>query len=118
MIKTNKKYNVGVDVALDVISGKWKPDILCLIGIGVNRNGALLKSIPNLSQKVLTEQLKQLVADNILERVVFSETPLHVEYQFTEYGESLKAILLSLCHWGEVHAQKTDGYELEKIIAD
>ena len=118
MEKNNKKYNVGVDVALDVISGKWKPDILCLIGTGINRNGSLLKAIPNLSQKVLTEQLKQLVADNILKRVVFSETPLHVEYQFTEYGESLKVVLLSLCHWGELHAQKTPGYQLEKIISD
>lgn len=106
MVAQPKKFNVGVDVSLNVIAGKWKPAILCLIGAGTNRNGQLLQALPGLSQKVLTEQLKQLINDDILERQVFAETPPHVEYRFTEYGESLKTILMQLCHWGEVHANR------------
>lgn len=98
-----RKYNIGIDVSMEVISGKWKALILCYIGIGINRNGELLRNIPEVSQKVLTQQLKQLVNDDILERVVYSEKPLHIEYHFTEYGKSLKDILLSLCRWGENH---------------
>ncbi|KRN99669.1 winged helix-turn-helix transcriptional regulator [Companilactobacillus kimchiensis] len=98
-----KEYNIGIEASLDVISGKWKPLILCYIGIGINRNGELLRKIPHISQKVLTEQLKQLINDDILKRTVINEKPLHVEYSFTDYGESLRKILLSLCHWGEIH---------------
>lgn len=100
-----KNYNIGVEAALEVISGKWKALILCYVGVGINRNGQLLRKIPDISQKVLTEQLKQLVDDDILERVVIEEKPLHIEYLFTNYGEKLKTIMLELCNWGENHIE-------------
>lgn len=100
------RYNIGIDVTMEVISGKWKPAILCYIGVGVNRNGQLLRALPNISQKVLTEQLKQLVDDGILIKKRYSVFPPHVEYIYTEYGESLKDVLLTLCNWGERHAEK------------
>lgn len=101
-----EKYNIGIEVTMEVISGKWKPVILCFIGSGINRNGELLRAIPEISQKVLTEQLKQLVTDGILTKIVYPGLPLRVEYAFTDYGESLKDVLLTLCKWGEGHAEK------------
>lgn len=104
MVKSQKNFHIGIEVTLDVIAGKWKPLILCLIGTGIDRNGQLLRAIPAISQKVLTQQLNQLIEDDILTKEVFAETPPHVEYHFTEHGESLRPLLLGLCKWGEAHA--------------
>jgi len=110
-----KKYHIGIEASFDTIAGKWKPLILCYIGVGVNRNGDLMRHIPEISQKVLTEQLKQLVVDDILTRTVYETKPLHIEYAFTPYGESLKQILLELCAWGEKHVahQQAAGAQVE-----
>lgn len=98
---TNTTYHVGIEATMAVLSGKWKPVLLCLIQSGNNRNGSLLRALPDVSQKVLTEQLRQLVSDGILERIDYNEKPARVEYHVTEYGSSLTKILMSLCHWGE-----------------
>lgn len=111
-----KKYHIGIEATMDVISGKWKPLLLCLIQTGVDRNSTLLAAIPELSQKVLSEQLGQLVHDGILERVSFPVVPPHVEYHLTDYGQSLTSILMELCHWGEGHVERlaqTEAVEIE-----
>ncbi|WP_129044599.1 winged helix-turn-helix transcriptional regulator [Companilactobacillus metriopterae] len=100
-----KKYHIGIEASLDVIAEKWKPLILCYIGVGINRNGQLLNEIPEISQKVLTEQLRQLIEDGILYKERFDEKIPQVEYKFTEYGENLKDIMLVLCKWGEGHIE-------------
>lgn len=115
MVKKAKNFHIGIEVTLDVMSGKWKPLILCMIGIGINRNGKLLKAIPDISQKVLTEQLKQLVEDDILKKHIFNETPLHVEYEFTQHGETLRTLLLGMCHWGEEHAQLCSQQNIQRL---
>jgi len=109
------KYHIGIEATMAIIGGKWKPLILCYIGAGINRNGALLRHMPDISQKVLTEQLKQLVNDGILDRTVYQVKRLHVEYQFTAYGETLKPTLLALCAWGEQHVaqRKAHGGDVE-----
>ncbi|PWG00054.1 winged helix-turn-helix transcriptional regulator [Levilactobacillus bambusae] len=110
MTQREKKFHIGIEVTLNVISGKWKPLILCLIGVGINRNGRLLRAIPEISQKVLTEQLTQLVNDDVLVKHVFAETPPRVEYAFSPHGESLRPLLLGLCDWGERHAETCDNH--------
>ncbi|MBO0470044.1 helix-turn-helix transcriptional regulator [Enterococcus sp. DIV0242_7C1] len=100
-----KEYNIGVEVTVDVIGGKWKPIILCNLRHQVMRTSELLRAIPKISQKMLTQQLRELEQDNIIDRKVYNQIPPKVEYSLSEYGESLGEILDLLCSWGEKHAE-------------
>ncbi|WP_318766062.1 winged helix-turn-helix transcriptional regulator [Lactiplantibacillus carotarum] len=99
-----KVYNIGVEVTMDTIGGKWKPIILCNLRHGDKRPSELQHMIPNISQKMLTQQLKELVRDNIVDRHVYNQVPPKVVYSLSEYGESLGNILHELCTWGTMHA--------------
>lgn len=98
---TKKIYHLAVEATLDVIGGKWKPIILCHLGGSKLRNGELKKLIPNISQKVLTQQLRELEHDGIIERKVYNQIPPKVEYYLTNEGKSLRDILLAMSEWGE-----------------
>ena len=100
---TEKIYRIGVEATMDVIGGKWKPIILCNLRHGAHRPSDLQRKIPQISQKVLTQQLRELEQDGILVRKVFHEVPPHVEYDLSEYGQSLGQVLDLLCAWGENH---------------
>ncbi|MGG1312238.1 MULTISPECIES: winged helix-turn-helix transcriptional regulator [Cohnella] len=101
MIK--KKYNISVEATLEVIGGKWKCVILCHLTRGKKRTSDLKRNMPNITQKMLTQQLRELEQDGIVRRIVYNQVPPKVEYELTEYGWSLKPILDALCAWGEKH---------------
>ena len=65
-----------------------------------------LRSIPEISEKVLIQQLRELERDEVISRTVFSQVPPHVEYGFTDYGRSLEPALSVLCDWGKQHLQR------------
>ena len=90
-----------VRTALNVIGGKWKPVILYHLMLGKKRYSELQKLIPEASQKVLTQQLRELERDSIILRQVLPGVPQKVEYSMTSYGETLRSVLEALCHWGE-----------------
>ncbi|MFC7370968.1 winged helix-turn-helix transcriptional regulator [Fictibacillus iocasae] len=102
-----KKYNIPVEAALEVIGGKWKVVILCHLIKGKKRTSELKRLMPGITQKMLTQQLRELEEDNVILREVYNQVPPKVEYSLTEYGWSLKTILDLLCHWGEQHIEKT-----------
>lgn len=103
----SKTYNIGVEATIDVIGGKWKPVILChLQNNGLMRTSALKRAIPTITQKMLTQQLRELEKDGIINRIVYDQVPLKVEYDLSEYGQTLGNILSSLCYWGEFHVEK------------
>jgi DNA-binding HxlR family transcriptional regulator len=104
-----KKYNISVEATLEVIGGKWKPVILCHLIHGKKRTGELKRLIPNITQKMLTQQLRELENDGIINRIVYNQVPPKVEYELSDYGDSLREILHSLCLWGEHHIEKTYG---------
>ncbi len=89
-----------VRTSLDVIEGKWKPVILYHLMGGKKRFGQLRRLIPEASQKVLTQQLRELERDGILVRTVFPTSAMRVEYSFTREGESLRPAFTALCEWG------------------
>lgn len=94
-------YNIGVEATMRIIGGKWKPIILCHLKHGTMRTGQLRRAIPNITQKMLTQQLRELEDDGIITRKVYNQIPPKVEYSLTEYGHSLNKILEDLCVWGE-----------------
>ncbi|NRD76844.1 winged helix-turn-helix transcriptional regulator [Bacillus sp. BRMEA1] len=104
-----KKYNISVEATLEVIGGKWKCVILCHLTHGKKRTSELKRLMPNITQKMLTQQLRELEEDGIIDRIVYNQVPPKVEYELSEYGWSLKGILDSLCSWGENHITKVYG---------
>ncbi|MEH7435854.1 winged helix-turn-helix transcriptional regulator [Neobacillus drentensis] len=104
-----KKYNISVEATLEVIGGKWKSVILCHLTHGKKRTSDLKRLMPNITQKMLTQQLRELEADGIINRIVYNQVPPKVEYELSEYGWSLQGILDSLCAWGEKHITKVYG---------
>jgi DNA-binding HxlR family transcriptional regulator len=104
-----KKYNISVEATLEVIGGKWKCVILCHLTHGKKRTSELKRLMPNITQKMLTQQLRELEEDGIINRIAYNQIPPKVEYELSEYGWSLKDILDSLCSWGEKHITRVYG---------
>lgn len=95
-----------VETTLSLIGDKWKVLILRDLIEGTKRFGELKKSINSISQKVLTQQLRNMEEDGLVERNVYAEVPPRVEYTLTELGLSLKPILDSMLKWGEEYKVK------------
>ncbi len=90
-----------VETTLTLIGDKWKVLILRDLLVGTKRFGELKKSIGNVSQKVLTTQLRAMEDSGLLTRTVYAEVPPRVEYTLTELGQSLRPILDAMQNWGE-----------------
>ncbi len=108
-LETKKKYNISVEATLEVIGGKWKCVILCHLTHGKKRTSELKRLMPNITQKMLTQQLRELEEDGIVNRIVYQQVPPKVEYELSEYGKSLESILDALCNWGASHITKVYG---------
>ncbi|MEH7381063.1 helix-turn-helix domain-containing protein [Bacillus sp. JJ1533] len=95
-----------VEDTLDVLVGKWKPIILLyLLKNGTMRFNELKRSIPEITQKMLTKQLRELEEEEIINRVVYPQVPPKVEYSITEYGRDLEPILQAMHEWSSRHIQ-------------
>ncbi|MFC8079718.1 winged helix-turn-helix transcriptional regulator [Streptomyces sp. NPDC057307] len=100
----SNSFTCGLDAAVAVVGGKWKPMILwALDAAGVLRFGALRRQIDGVSEKVLIQQLRELEADSIVKREVYREVPPRVEYSLTDLGQALNAALVPLGEWGHTH---------------
>lgn len=97
-----------VEVTLHLIGDKWKVLILRELMPGKKRFGELQKSISHVSQRMLTQQLKAMERDGLVNRVAYAEIPPRVEYSLTELGESLKPILDSMSIWGESYKKQIE----------
>ncbi|MGW2325522.1 winged helix-turn-helix transcriptional regulator [Streptomyces sp. NPDC001700] len=93
-------YVCGIDAAMDVIGGKWKVLILWALHVRPRRFGELRRELPGVTEKVLTDHLRQLELDGIVHREVHDEVPPHVEYSLTPRGTSLNEALAPLGAWG------------------
>ena len=95
-----------VEVTLGLINDKWKVLIVRDLLTGTKRFGELKKSVTGITQKVLTNNLKQMEKDGLLKRKAYPEVPPRVEYTLTETGLSLKPILNSMVEWGNQYREK------------
>ena len=98
-----------VETTLTLISNKWKVLILRDLMPGTKRFGELKKSVGNVSQKVLTAQLREMEQCGLLIRTVYPEVPPRVEYTLTELGRSLKPVLNAMWNWGEEYKAQNRG---------
>jgi len=89
-----------VTATLELIGGKWKTIILYSLSSGTRRFGEIAVRIPDISRKVLTEQLKELETDGLILREQYKEIPPRVEYSLTELGKSLASVFRELETWG------------------
>lgn len=92
-----------VEATLDMIGGKWKGVILFRLSEGTKRFGELRKLLPKVTQRTLTQQLRELEADGLVSRKIFAEVPPKVEYSLTDLGRSLKPLLVKLKDWGQAN---------------
>lgn len=100
------KYRCGVALTLEVIGGKWKGVILWHLMQKTLRFSQLQRRIPRITQKMLTQQLRELERDDLLHRQVYAEVPPRVEYSLTKKGESLRELLVFMCEWGKENVKR------------
>jgi DNA-binding HxlR family transcriptional regulator len=101
-----QKFACPVESTLGVIGGKWKVLILWNLKDKIHRFGELRRKIPSITQKMLTQQLRELESDGLICRKVYAEVPPKVEYSLTEYGKSLKPVLNAMCRWGSGYLER------------
>src|SRR5690606_4060718 len=99
-------YTCGLDAAVDVIGGKWKPLILWELHPQPRRFGALRRAVAGISEKMLIQQLREMEAGGIVHREVYREVPPEVEYSLTDFGASLYHALIPLGEWGDRHMER------------
>jgi|SRR5690606_38801438 len=100
MENKSKKKPCPVAKTLSLIGGRWKTVILYQLSDHTRRFGELTVRIPPISRKVLSDQLKELETDGLINRQEFKEMPPRVEYSLTDLGNSVKPILESMATWG------------------
>lgn len=99
-------YKCAIGTSIEVVTGKWSISILLQLRDRTMRFGELQRSM-DISQKMLTQQLKELEQNGIIIRKVYAEVPLRVEYSMSEYGQTLLPILEALYEWGVKHYVRT-----------
>lgn len=107
MTNESTQGTVFVQTTLKVLGGKWKILILWHLKDGTKRFSELKRLMPEITEKMLIQQLRELERDGIVNRYIYSEVPPKVEYSFTEYGLTLKPVLQVLCNWGENHLKRS-----------
>jgi DNA-binding HxlR family transcriptional regulator len=95
-----------VSRTVKIIGGKWKPLIIYNLSVGTRRNGQLRRAIPEITQKMLTQQLRELEDDGLVEREIFPVVPPRVDYHLTELGRSVLPVLEAMAAWGVTNADR------------
>ncbi len=103
----NNKTCNSVTTTLAVLGGKWKPAILYLLSSQTWRFNELSRAITGITQKMLTQQLRELEKDGLIKRKVYPEVPPKVEYSLTSYGKTLKPVLEAMNTWGANHKKRS-----------
>ena len=101
-----RHYGCGVEATLDLIGGKWKGVILFYLTHGTLRFNQLRRLLPEVTQRMLTLQLRELEKYGIVHREIYREIPPKVKYSLTPFGRSLEPILIQMRTWGDVYRQK------------
>jgi DNA-binding HxlR family transcriptional regulator len=109
------KTRCAVEATLGVIGGRWKAAVLFQLSSGTKRFGQLKKLLPNVTQRMLTLQLRELEEDGLVRRTVYAEVPPRVEYDLTAWGHSLEPILQAMCEWGQRYKRRLDAHAAKAV---
>jgi DNA-binding HxlR family transcriptional regulator len=99
-ILKGKEYHCAMDITMDYIGGKWKTVVLWYLRKDKKRFGELRKLIPNITEKMLSLQLKDLENDGLVKRKIYPVVPPKVEYYLTDFGKTLIPMLEEIARWG------------------
>lgn len=108
----DKSYHSALDITLDIVGSKWKILVLWNLRDGAKRFTELKKLIPDITEKMLSLQLKQLEHDRIIEREVFAEVPPRVQYSLSPEGRTLLPMLRAMVAWGQQKADTAAALEI------
>lgn len=95
-----KQYHCSMEMTIDIIGGKWKALILWNLAEGCKRFNELQRLLHGITQKMLTQQLRDLEKDGLVSRKIHDEIPPRVEYSLTEFGKTLLPVLYEMNNWG------------------
>jgi DNA-binding HxlR family transcriptional regulator len=98
-----------VEATLKVLGGKWKILILFHIDGTPKRFSELKRLMPEITEKMLAQQLKELEKDQVINRKVYPQVPPKVEYSITKYGKTLQPVIGAMCEWGMEHRKRNGG---------
>lgn len=99
-------YHCALDVTMNFIGGKWKTVVLWYLRKDKKRFSELKKLIPDITEKMLSLQLRALEEDGIIKRMIYPEVPPKVEYELTKFGKTLVPVLEEIAKWGRDTVQK------------
>jgi DNA-binding HxlR family transcriptional regulator len=103
------RFNCPFELTIELIGGKWKGLILWhLMENKVLRNGEMLRLMPRITQKMLTQQLREMEENGLVSRIIYEQVPPKVEYSLTSHGEALRPILNQMIEWGLIYARDND----------
>ncbi len=101
MININENWGDPLELVWKIIGGKWKVQIISNLLEGKKRFNEIRKTMPQITQKMLTNALRDLEKDGVIERRVYAEVPSRVEYTLTEMGKSLESLVTNMNQWGK-----------------
>ena len=104
-----KKSILSVHDAMYVLGGKWKISIVASLLFGVKRYSDILKDVEGISGKMLSRELKEMETNQLIKRTVTSTQPIAVQYELTEYGNTVRPVIDILARWGAEHRRKIHG---------
>lgn len=102
------EFTCPVEATIQLIGGKYKAVILWHLMSGTLRYSQLHKRMPKATDKMLTQQLRELERDGLIDRVVYPVVPPKTEYSLTDFGRSLTPILDEMCNWGKGYLEKNE----------
>ncbi|QKQ75085.1 helix-turn-helix domain-containing protein [Nostoc sp. TCL240-02] len=109
--ENNLRLTCEVETTLKVIGGRWKVLIIRELMTGVKRFGELQRALPGVTQKMLTQQLREMEQDGIINREIYPQIPPKVEYSLTHLGETLQPILYAMHEWAVQHSNRTNHHQ-------
>lgn len=107
----NTQYQCSMELTLDLIGGKWKALILWHLRENTLRFSELRRELPQITQKMLTQQLRELEDSGLVLRHIYTQVPPKVEYSLSDAGRSLLPILAMLCEWGVNYVNQSETTE-------
>jgi DNA-binding HxlR family transcriptional regulator len=98
-----KNTTCPAEITLAMIGGRWKIPLIFHLMLGTRRFSELARALNGVTQKMLTQQLREMERDGLVARRVYAQVPPRVEYSLTDLGASLRPVVDAMCRWGEAH---------------